>query len=156
MNPEYNEEDYCCDGSDDDNDDHNIHPVDSVFAVILCSDDFLRQDLLARLAKCQVAIPFIIPDPFTKQLVLPLWAMRSIAKEMGTDEQKTIPIVKYKMPIISFLCIGKHPDRCIAKILNEIISESVHKHFFHHDCPGAEYDLVLGKGLVNMLVYPCW
>ena len=64
-----------------DDDKENIHPVDSLLAVLICSDNFLRQDLFSRLAKCQLAVPFILPDPFTKQLFIPLWALRSIIKE---------------------------------------------------------------------------
>ena len=163
--------------SDDDNDDNNIvcngkhavgtvagiHPVDSLLALILCSDDFLCQDLLSRLAKCQLAVPFILPDPFTKQLSIPLWAMHSIVKEWKCIEQtgtgskvvqRTHPIVNYGMPIVSFIRFGKPQRRgqSKSKILNEVISESHYDHFFHRDSPGGQYDLLLGEGLVDM----CW
>ncbi len=67
---------------------NGVHPVDCLLALILCSDDFLCQDLLSRMAKCQLAIPFLMPDPFTKKLILPLWAMRSIIKEWKVDKVK--------------------------------------------------------------------
>ena len=162
--------------SDDDNDDKivsngeqtassvaRIHPVDSLLALILCSDDFLCQDLLSRLAKCQLAVPFILPDPFTKQLSIPLWAMHSIVKEWKCIEQtgtgskvvqRTHPIVNYGMPIVSFIRFGKPQRRgqSKSKILNEVISESHYDHFFHRDSPGGQYDLLLGEGIVDM----CW
>jgi hypothetical protein len=86
-----------------------IHPVDSLLAILMCSDDFLNQDLMSRLAKCQLAIPFILPDPFTGQLLLPLWAMRSIVKEWkymqdgGNIVERECPILSYKTPIVSFI-----------------------------------------------------
>ncbi len=80
---DYDDYDYYADDNDyaDNNDDDlktGIHPVDCIYALILCSDDFLRQDLLSRLAMCQLAVPLILPDPFTKELILPSWSMRSI------------------------------------------------------------------------------
>ena len=159
--------------SDDDNDNNiisnggssvaGIHPVDILLALILCSDDFLCQDLLSRLAKCQLAVPFILPDPFTKQLSIPLWGLHSIVKEWKCIEQtatgskvvqRTHPIVNYGMPIISFIRFGKPQVRgqSKSKILNEVISESHYDHFFHRDSPGGQHNLLLGEGLVDM----CW
>ena len=136
-----------------------IHPVDCLIAVILCSDDFLRQDMFSRLAKCQIAVPFLLPDPFTKQLTLPLWAMRSIIKNwkciVGTREvEYTHPIINYSMPIVSFIRFGKSPKRGASKskLLNEVISDSHYDHFFHRDCKGGQIDLLIGEGLVDM----CW
>ena len=142
-------------------DDERIHPVDSLLAVLICSDNFLRQDLFSRLAKCQLAVPFILPDPFTKQLSIPLWAMRSIIKEwkyIGSDKkvvEKKYSITNYKMPVISFIRFGKHQRRGVSKskLLNDVISESHHDHFFHHDLAGGRSEVLLGKGLVDMSWY---
>ena len=139
-----------------------IHPADTLLALIICSDHFLRQDLFARLAKCQYAVPFILPDPFTKELLLPLWAMRSITKEWRSvqtvqGEKKVVQhashIVKYPMPIVSFLRLGKRQEKGASKskILNRVISES--DHFFHRDLPGGNFKQVLGDGLVDMSWY---
>lgn len=161
------------DDEDEDEDDDDevtgehetIHPVDSLLALLICSDNFLRQDLLSRLAKCQLAVPFILPDPFTQQLSLPLWAMRSIIKDWkcieGLDSEmkvvdKTSPVINYRMPIISFIRFGKHQKRGASKskLLNDVISdgESHYDHFFHRDCAGGQSEVLLGKGLVDM----CW
>ena len=139
-----------------------IHPADILLALIICSDHFLRQDLFARLAKCQYAVPFILPDPFTKQLLLPLWAMRSITKEWKCVEtvqgekkvkEHTSSIVKYPMPIVSFLRLGKRQKMGASKsrILNRVISESAH--FFHDYLAGGSFKQVLGDGLVDMSWY---
>ena len=149
-----------CEDEKDATDVESIHPVDSLLAVLICSDNFLCQDLLSRLAKCQLAVPFILPDPFTKHLSIPLWAMRSIIKEwkyIGSDKkvvEKECPIINYKMPIISFIRFGKHQRRGVSKskLLNDVISESHHDHFFHRDLAGGRSEVLLGKGLVDM----CW
>ena len=142
--------------------DQRFHPVDSLLALILCSDDFLRQDLFSRLAKCQLAVPFLIPDPFTKQLILPLWALRSIIKDWkcsdsGEVKEHSCPIISYNMPIVSFIRFGKLGQRASkSKLLNEVISGddplSHYDHFFHRDCPGGNIELLIGDGLVDM----CW
>ena len=138
----------------------NIHPIDCLLSLLLCSDDILRQDLLSRLAKCQFAIPFILPEPFLHKLTIPLWAMRSIIKEwksideVGSLVPHTGPIVDYKMPIISFVRIGTHTKNTLSKskILNDVISDAHHDYFFHRDCRGGQFHTKLGSGLVDM----CW
>ena len=49
--------------SDDESNDEGVHPLDLVYIVFLCADDFLRQELANKLARCQYAVPFIIPPP---------------------------------------------------------------------------------------------
>ena len=151
------------DSDDNETDEEKIHPVDILLAILICSDNFLRQDLFSRLAKCQLAVPFILPDPFTQQLSIPLWAMRSIIKDFKCIQdidgevkvvEKTSSIVNYKMPIISFIRFGKHRKNGASKskLLNNVISESHYDHFFHRDCAGGRSEVLLGKGLVDM----CW
>lgn len=142
------------------NDHYNsVHPVDCLLALILCSDDFLRQDLFSRLSKCQMSVPFMLRDPFTKQLIIPLWAMRSIVKEWKCISGKevkeySLPIISNEMPIVSFIRLGSFQKRGASKskMVNDVISDSLHDHFFYRDCPGAQFKLVFGEGLVDM----CW
>ncbi len=136
-----------------------LHPVDCLLAVLICSDDFLRQDIFSRLAKCQFAIPFIMPDQIADQLIFPLWSMRSIIKEFSSTGNKltmqiTKPMIKHPMKIVSFLRLGNQQEygRSKSIILNKVISNGDHDHFFHYDLPGAQYECILGKGLVDM----CW
>ena len=64
------------------------------------------------------------------------------------------PIIKYPMPIISFIRIGPHLKNNLSKskILNDVISDAYHDYFFHRDCRGGQYKSILGKGLVDI----CW
>ena len=137
-----------------------IHPMDCLLAIFSCCDDFLLQNLFARLAKCQLAVPLLLTDPFTKKLTFPLWAMRSIVKEFflrksnGDLIQKTCPIVKYPMTIVSFLRLGAQQQfgRSKSKILNQVISGGDNDHFFHFYLAGGQHPCVLGGGLIDM----CW
>ena len=155
-----NDEDSISISTADNYHDHNsgaLHPVDGILAVLLCSDDLLRQDLYSRLAKCQIAVPFILPDPFSKQLILLLWALRSIFCQWTSTiekKQQTHSIVTYPMPIVSILRFGKQKlGLSKSMILNEVISDDHHKRFFHRDCPGGRCTSVLVDGLVDMSWY---
>ncbi len=141
--------------SSDDSDE--IHPLDCLLAVIICADDFLRQDLLARLAKCQLAVPFIFFDVFQKELVIPLWSLRTIFSDLHCSTsrlKKSVGIVNYPMPIISFIRIGAQQlnEKTKSRLLNLIISDDNHDRFFHRNCPGGHLKAKLVDGLVDM----CW
>ena len=135
-----------------------IHPLDGLLALVHCVDDILCQDLMCRLAVCQLGIPFILPDPFTNRLSLPLWTMNSIIKEWkrttkdGTKKDEECPIITYKAPIISFLRFGKDEihGKSKSKILNEVISDSHYEHFFHRDSDGGRFKRLLCDGLVEI------
>ncbi len=134
----------------------DAHPLDCLLAVLLCADDFLRQDLMARLATCQIAIPLLLPDPFTDELTLPLWALKTIVKEWKCKltQPETIhegPIINYNAPIVSFVRISKQA-RSKSNTMNSVISNSNHEHFFHRDMEGGFRTQLLGDGVVDM----CW
>ena len=138
-----------------------IHPMDSLLALIHCSDGILRQDLMARLSTCQLSIPLLLPDPFSSDKVnFSLWALKSIIKEWkrrqddDTVVEQECPIITYKAPIVSFLRLGEH-NKSKSSILNQVISGDSHyvfNHFFHRDCEGGLSKQLLGGGLVEM----CW
>ncbi len=135
----------------------NVHPIDVILTLFHCSNDALRQDLFVRLLTCQLAIPLIFKDPIINKLIFPLWSLKSIAKTWRTktginsivdnDEY----IVDYKMPIVSFIRIGCHTISK-SKLLNDIISNTHHDHFFHRDCNGGSNMRFLANGLIDL----CW
>lgn len=111
-----------------------INSMDSLIALLHCCDDFLRQELLSRLAACQQAIPVLLPDQHKKVITFLLWSMRLIVLEWKckyttTTVSKTSRIVNYKGPIISFLRIGaSHGKMSKSHILNTVIGDQ--KYFF--------------------------
>ncbi len=135
-----------------------INPLDCLLAVLICADDFLRQDLFARLQKCQIAVPFILPDPFTNQLVIPLWALRTIVKDMCLSNHQhlkdSICMVDHQMPFISIIRCGEPEKQGYSKsrLINLVISDDGLDRFFHRHCSGGQYKSVLVDGLVDM----CW
>ena len=149
---------------DDEDDNHHdrplenkIHPMDCLHALLLCCDDILRQDLFSRLAKCQLSVPFLMPDSVKKTLILPIWAMRSIVKEWTPHDkqEQSHPIVTYPMPIISFIRFGEHKRNTFSKskTLNVLMTGSEQSPFFHYNCPGGQYPRVFSEGLVDISWY---
>ena len=138
----------------------SVHPVDGILALLLCANDFLRQDLMVRLNACQLAIPLILRDPISNELTFPLWALSSIVKSWRTiDPQHKITdfekqLIKHTMPIVSIIRLGDHKDVSKSKLLNNVISSDTQytDYFFHRDCNGGVSKRLLGNGLVDM----CW
>ena len=131
---------------------HFVHPMDGLLALIHCADNFLRQDLMAKLSTCKLAIPLLLPDPKAQILTFPLWSMRTIIKEWKSKKSDMESrIVDCKTPIASFLRFSES-EMSKSKILNDVIGDSGHDFFFHWDCEGGTSERILVDGLVEV----CW
>ena len=151
----HNELDSDSSDEDEDNTEAMIHPMDGLLALLHCSDNFLRKDLMSRLATCQLAVPILLPDPITHKPIFLLWGMRSIFKEFQSFNGTVLyagPIIRYPAPIASFLRFGKH-SVSKSKLLNAVVSTSNHATFFHYDCAGGRARKMLVNGLVEVSWY---
>ena len=136
-----------------------IHPIDVFLALLHCCDNILRQDLLSRLIRCQLAIPFLLPNPINKTTTLLLWAMRSTVCEWkckigASITSKESCIVDYKAPIILFLRIGvasSPKEFSKSHMLNTVIGDQ--NYFFHWNCPGGNFNRKFMNGLVELSCY---
>ncbi|CAI8011713.1 Interferon-induced very large GTPase 1 [Geodia barretti] len=133
----------------------SINPLDGLITVLACSDNFLRQDLMCRLATCQIAIPLVLPDHKRGNLTLALWSMRTIIKEWElqsvTDSEVSgfeVPIILHPTPIISFMRFGIHKNSK-SKIINMTMDCS-HDTFFHYDCKGGRTPKLLAEGMIDI------
>ena len=149
--------------SEDDDEVVLVHPMDSLLALIHCSDNFLRQDLYVKLNNSQLAVPLLLPDPVSETITFPLWALRSIVRswKCKVPESQSYESVKsYKgrivdceAPIVSFIRFN-HPSKngSKSKILNKVISES-DQFFFNHECEGSGANRKFVDGLVEATWY---
>ena len=155
-------EEHSADDDEDDDYEIAVHPMDSLFALIHCADDFLRQDLYSKLMSCQLAVPLLLPDPVSDTIVFPLWAMYSIIKQWKcrvqisetefTFEAHDGRVVDCQAPLISFIRFN-HPLNCSkSKILNSVISDLKHDFFFNHECEGSS----VPRQFIDGLVEACW
>ena len=103
-----------------------IHPLDLIYAIFLCADDFLRQELMEKMSKCQYAVPFILPPANrirddSKPLILQ-WGLRSMRRSYhyhNTVENKSLANVE--CPFVSFMSIGEETS-WKSKLLNKMLS----------------------------------
>ena len=144
--------------SDSDDDEILAHPMDSLLALIYCSDSFLKQYLYLKLAESQVAVPLLLPDLKSNTLTLPLWSLRSIVKEWnvklsdGSFSPRACRMVNCQAPLISFIRFSHPGEYSKSKILNSVMSESKHDFFFNHECEGSS----VNRHFLNGLVEACW
>ena len=134
---------------------HKIHPRDGLLALLHCSDNFVRQDILCRLAACKLAVPLLLPDPITREPTFLLWAMRSIVNEYLSHDETSYSdrIVTFPTVFVSFLRIG-NPLISKSEILNGIFnvdkSSSKCDVFLSSNSPGCTTRSIMSDGLVEV------
>ena len=114
---------------DDDSDDEQgnilsaVHPLDLIYIIFLCADDFLRQELADKMAKCQYAVPFILPsvESLGENLVLH-WGLKSMARTFYKNNHLiNRTLVDAEAPLVACLNIGKETS-WKSKLLNKMLS----------------------------------
>ena len=130
-----------------------IHPMDGLLSLLHCSDNFLRQVLLSRLATCNIAVPLLLPHPITKEPTLLLWALRSIVNKY-LSRTPSDRIVNFPTAFVSFIKIG-NPSMSKSEILNSVLNtdRSFNRDIFlSSNSPGVNTSSVMVKDLVEV----CW
>ena len=135
-----------------------IHPLDTFVTLLQCCNNFLTQDALTRLSTCQLAIPFLLPNPYDGSIMYLLWGMREIIRAWKSTNSDGVlvsnecRIVDYPAPIITFYKIGEL-QQSKSKIINEVISESRIDFFFNWDCEGGTSDMHFVDGMAELCCY---
>ena len=133
-----------------------VHPVDVILALLYCSNNFLRQVLLAKLSVCQMAIPLLLPDTIKGTVTLLLWALRSVKKTWNVPEEngkvvtRKSSIVDYESPVISFLKCGKLRMSKLELLNNVIGQENI---FFHWNLEYQNCRKTVSQGVVELSCY---
>ncbi|MCJ8749352.1 hypothetical protein PDJAM_G00175340 [Pangasius djambal] len=134
-----------------------VHPMDVQMAVFHCSDHFLKQLIVNKLAQCQYALPLLVPDPFTREIEFPLWTFRQIRKSWKTTDcsgeeiSKTQAISEAETPMVAFFRFGS-VSSSKSQLMNSLINEKHHT-FFHRHCPGSSKNRFLLDGVVEIAWY---
>ncbi|KAB5517561.1 hypothetical protein PHYPO_G00168550 [Pangasianodon hypophthalmus] len=134
-----------------------VHPMDVQMAVFHCSDHFLKQLIVNKLAQCQYALPLLVPNPFTREIEFPLWTLRQIRKSWKTTDSsgkvinKTQVISEAETPMVAFFRFGS-VSSSKSQLMNNLINEKHHT-FFYRDCPGSSSNRLLMDGVVEIAWY---
>ncbi|KAB5550207.1 hypothetical protein PHYPO_G00051170 [Pangasianodon hypophthalmus] len=136
---------------------YRVHPMDVQMAVFHCSDHFLKQLIVNKLAQCQYALPLLVPNPFTREIEFPLWTFRQIRKSWkttessGEDISKTQAISEAETPMVAFFRFGS-ASSSKSQLMNSLINEK-HDTFFHRNCPGSSKNRLLLDGVMEIAWY---
>ncbi|XP_068102710.1 up-regulator of cell proliferation-like [Hyperolius riggenbachi] len=141
----------------------SVNPLDVLCVLLHCSDCFLQQEIVTKMAMCQFAVPLLLPAGDGSHCTLMLWAMREIVKRWrppsladskGFREENMVNI---SMPIFSFVRLGKS-KLSKSKILNQVLNpaQQHHNFFIHDDMEGGNIEREISDGLVEISWYfPC-
>ncbi|XP_019488001.1 PREDICTED: interferon-induced very large GTPase 1-like [Hipposideros armiger] len=139
----------------------HIHPMDIQMAILHCADDFARQYILAKLAICQFALPFLIPNPCSSEIEFSLWSLRQIRRSWqearkspkeDKNNYKNKQMCCVSTPVVSFIRVGNGFSASKSQIMNCLLSKRKHDIFFHRHCRGSSKDCLLMGGVVEV----CW
>ena len=142
------------DSSDEDERETDVHPLDLIYAIFLCADDFLRQELADKMSKCQYAIPMIIPSPCngingTKDLILH-WGLKSISRIFYHKKNvvnKTV--IDLETPMIACVNMGKETS-WKSRLLNRLLSPQ-QETFWHQGLKGGKSQQTISNGMVEVV-----
>ncbi|KAM4024614.1 up-regulator of cell proliferation-like [Anomaloglossus baeobatrachus] len=110
------------------NESGSVHPLDVICCLLHCSDNFLRQEIIRRMAMCQVPVPLLLPTGEEGHGTFLLWSMRSIITESFAPslvDHKSLTqdsIVNVPLPVFSIVSLGENRCMSIAKIMKQILS----------------------------------
>ena len=134
----------------------SVNPLDLIYAVFLCADDFLRQEIVDKIARCQYAFPLVLPspndDPETSQSLVLHWSLKSITR-LFYDDKKLVhkTLVDVETPIISCMNFGDETS-WKSKIMNRMLSP-VQETFWHEGLMGGDCRQEISKGMVEVAWY---
>lgn len=153
-----------CESHEVDTDKSNaIHPLDLITALFLCSDGFLQQDIVLKMALCQFAVPLLLPNHQVREIAMMLWPMREIVKTFRPSKQAFMKlsceerIVLSDFPLVSFVRLGK-TTFSKSQMLNKLLSntQQYNDTFYHHNMVCGDVPRRISDGLVEMSWYlPC-
>ncbi|XP_073491769.1 interferon-induced very large GTPase 1-like isoform X11 [Aquarana catesbeiana] len=141
----------------------SVHPLDVLCALLHCSDSFLQQEIVTKMAMCQFAVPLLLPPGDGSHCTLMLWAMRDIVKKWRPQSLadskgfKEENLVNISLSIFSFVRLGEN-KLSKSKVLNQVLNpvQQCNSYFICHDMEGGNIERKISDGLVEMSWYfPC-
>ena len=131
-----------------------IHPLDLIYIIFLCADDFLRQQLVDKMVMCQYAVPFILPSPETEEQKSTIlqWALRGVVRTFNEGKKiQTSSLVDLESPLVSFVSFGEEPS-WKTKLLNNMLSPQ-QETFWHEELQGGDLQQKISTEMVEIAWY---
>ncbi|KAJ8023453.1 Interferon-induced very large GTPase 1 [Holothuria leucospilota] len=108
------------------NDSSPAHPVsirDFTFAVMQCSNRFLRQDIIEKMSACHLAVPVVLHGISKQKPEFLLWSLRRTVKKWKESNSIALEqhIVHVPVFTVSFLRIGEISTVSKSSIINSFL-----------------------------------
>ncbi|XP_073491228.1 up-regulator of cell proliferation-like [Aquarana catesbeiana] len=134
-----------------------VHPLDVQCTLLHCSDSFLQQEIVSKMAMCQFAVPILLPSADGPDCTFMIWAMRDIVKRwrpLSLKETKGFMednLVNISLPFYSFVRL-KNCRLSKSAIINQLLTQSQqhYDYFVHRDMEGGNLPRKISDGLVEM------
>ena len=142
--------------AEEEHSDKEMHPLDLIYIIFLCADDFLRQELIDKMSLCQYAIPLILPAPDRpledqKNIMLPL-ALKGITRTFSRDQKiETCTMMHLEAPLVSCISFGEE-IWWKSKLLNKMLSPQ-QETFWQQELKGGNCEQKISQGMVEMAWY---
>ena len=131
----------------------SVYPLDLIYVIFLCADDFLRQELAEKMSKCQYAVPFILPSAVKmeeSENVVLHWGLQTISK---TFCEESCPVMSKNIlnvccPLVSCLSLNSNSTRKL-RLVNQMLSPH-QETFWHESLEGGERIQNVSQGMVEV------
>ncbi|XP_077303579.1 interferon-induced very large GTPase 1-like isoform X1 [Lithobates pipiens] len=137
-----------------------VHPLDVQCILLHCSDSFLQQEIMSKMAMCQFAVPILLPSADGPDCTFMIWAMRDIVKRwrpLALKETKGFMednLVNISLPFYSFVRL-ENCSLSKSVFINQLLSPSQQHidYFLHRGMEGGDLPRKISDGLVEMSCY---
>ena len=136
---------------------NSVHPLDLIYIIFLCADDFLRQELADKMSKCQYAVPFILPSPAENgdqsQNTVLHWGLQAISRTYSEEKGPVVTknLVNISCPLVSFLSLNTNTT-WTSRLINKMLSPQQDT-FWHEGLEGGKCPQKVSQGLVEVSWY---
>ena len=131
-----------------------VHPLDLIYCIFICADDFLRQELADKMTGCQYAVPFILPAPsneIPKNLILH-WALTTTTRTFYHNGQYgPKALVNVEAPLVTFMNFGAESS-WKSRLLNKMLSPQ-QQTYWHQELRGGNQKQHVSCGMVEVAWY---
>ena len=135
----------------------SVHPLDLIYIIFLCADDFLRQELAYKMSKCQYAVPFILPsvkkNTENPQCTVLHWGLQRISRTYseGNNRIVTKTLLKVDCPHVNYISLGTNTP-WKSRLLNKMLSPHQDS-FWHKGLEGGKRTQKASESMVEVSWY---
>ncbi|XP_071816290.1 uncharacterized protein [Apostichopus japonicus] len=130
---------------------------DIVYAILMHCDPFLKQEILSKMAECQLAVPIILPDLRQNSLSFLLWGIQKISKawqDPASSVVNEVNVTQYPFPFVAAVRFSNpswSKSNTLNKILGSVQGNDEHPYFCSQEQDVAPS--ILSKGTLEAVWY---